>query len=313
MVYNMYLLLEGLPMFGNSRFVVAFLLLSIAVTGCSNSAETSSVIPSGRASLSGVSSRIVLGAYYLIIDPSAGSLLTAPMRTTCAHHDVLDQLLPPICDKCFFADIMAYDPYANAYTITLGLRNYSKYLVYDPRGVVVESTGYHLINPTGYFRMGSGGGPDPQRYGFIDFDSGLTKKMYPPGLFKEYTVQVGLPMEGKLTQIPFVIDACYPDNCREVYSLKHLSNSGSLNPSGGSLTVKCEVKDWQGDVSWVRVDATPIEGGWVNFAKTGQDTWQVVLTNSAGANSGTYHLELAAYSPNAKGIILYSYFDVKVN
>jgi hypothetical protein len=309
----MYLLLEGLPMHSNSRFIWAFLLLAILIAGCSNGAEVSTVLPSGEASIADGSSRIPLGAYDLIIDPSTLSLDVAPMRSIAVHYDVLDQLLPPICDKCFFANIEAYDPYSWAYTIKLGLRNYSMHIVYDPRGVVPEAAGYHLINPTGYFRMGSGSWPDPQRYGYVDFDSQLEKKMYPPGLFKEYSIQIGLPMGGKITQVPFLIDACYPDNCREVYSLKSLGNTGSLTPSGGSLTVKYEVKDWQDDISWVKINATPLQGCWVSFAKTAQDTWQAVLTNSVGAKSGTYHLEVGAYSPNAKGIILYSYVDVKVN
>jgi len=300
-------------MLRNSWLIWALILLAVIITGCSKGAGISSVLPSGEESITGSSSRVLLGAYNLKIDPSSLSLYVAPMRSIAAHYDVLDQLLPPICDKCFFADIEAYDPYGCAYTIKLGLRNYSKFVVYDPRGVVVEDDGYHLVNPTGYFRMGSGSGPDPQRYGYIDFDSGLEDRMYPPGLFREYTVQIGLPMQGKIIQIPFLIDACYPDNCREVYSLQPLGNTGSLNPLGGSLTVKYEVKDWQGDICWVKINATPLQGGWASFTKSGQDTWQAVLTNSAGAKSGTYHLEVGAYSPNARGIILYSYVDVKVN
>lgn len=290
-----------------------FLLLAFISAGCSGSVEQIPATPSGEISQSNDMGRFLFGAYDLIIDQAGPSVEVEPMRYTVGHFDVLKYLVPPLCDKCFFADIIAYDPYANAYSISIGIRNYSQWVVYDPRGVVVESTGYQLINPSGYFRIGPGGTPLPDLYGYIDIDSGLAGKMYPPGLFKEYDIVISLPLGGKLAHVPFIIDACYPDNCKEVYSMKHLGNTGSLTTSGGSLTVEYEVKDWQGDVIWMKVNANPLMGQWVSFTKTGPDTWEGTLTNSLGSPKGTYRLEAGAYSPNAKGIILYDYFDVIVN
>ncbi len=287
-----------------------FFALALCFAGCSDIHESPVTVP--PSALSGGSSRMILGAYNLILDPDGPSVDVEPIRVAAGHYDVLDYLLPPWCDKCFYADIVAYDPYANAFSLDISLRNYSMWVVYDARGVVVESTGYHIANPTGHYRIGPDGVPLPDLYGYIDLDSGLANRMYPPGLFKQYDVIICLPLGGKITKVPFVIDACYPDNCREVYYVQHTGNSGSLTQAGGSLTIKYNVRDWQDDVSWVKVNATPITGGWVSFAKTGPEKWEAVLTNSAHAAPGVYHLEMDAYSPNKQGIILYDYFEVTV-
>jgi hypothetical protein len=300
-------------MFINARLALIFILLAIIFTGCSSPAADP-VIPGTEAiPPSSEPLRLCLGAYNLLLDPSVPDVTAIPMRSAEKHFNIIPYILPPVCDKCFFPEIIAYDPYGNSYSMKLGLRNYSFYIVYDPRGIIPEAGGFHLINPSGHFKMDYGGPGTPPRYGYIDFDSGHPNRVYYPGTFKEYNLQIAVPEGMHIVQVPFLIDACYPDNCREVYAMEHTGSTGYLASTGGTLTLKYKIGDWQGDVYWVKVDATALDGGWVSFDKTGSDTWEADLHNSLGKGSGVYSLEVAAYSANSLGIVMIDYVDVDVN
>lgn len=297
----------------NVRLAIIILVLALTFAGCSNSSQSPPLPDSNTTQSSSEPSKVNFGAYNLILDPSIPDVWIEPMRAGEGHFDILKYLQPPFCDNCFITDIVAYDPYANAFTIKVGLRNYSFFLVYDPRGIICESTGYKIVNPSGYYKLPPPGVGIAPRYGYIDFDSGKANRKFPPGSFREYTFQIAVPFYEKLYHVPFLIEASYPDNCREVYDMEHAGNTGNLTWAGGNLTVKYTVKDWQDDVAWVKIDASKIDGGWVAMTNTGGDTWQCVLHNSLHKPQGTYRLEAAAYSANGEGRVIYDYFDVFVN
>ncbi len=294
------------------RFVVLLFILAFVLTACSASPDNPSMPDRISTDTVNAPEKLFFGTYNLVIDPSVPDVTIVPMRSGHAHLDILKYLLPPFCDICFYAEIEAYDPYANAYTLKLGLRNYSFHMVYDPRGIIAESSGYRIINPSGYYMLPGGIEPSAT-FGYIDFDSGLENRKYPPSTYREYYLQIAVPSYMSLYQVPFVIEVSYPENCREVYDMEHTGNNGYLNWGGGNLTVNYTVRDWQDDVSWVKVDATEIDGSWVTMSKTGSDTWQCVLHNLLHNPVGTYYLTATAYSPNGEGRIILDYFDVDVD
>jgi hypothetical protein len=293
------------------KFALTFLLLAISVTGCS-SRPIEMIDPIENAAQTAIDEgRISLGTYSVMIDTENMEATVLPKRQSAAHFDVLEFMLPPACYNCFAAHVIGYDPYGNSYSIKLGLRNYSTVIVYDPRGIVAEDEGYALINPSGYFRIDTGGMSQPLRFGYVDFKSELMNNMWCPGYYNEYTLAVSLPLGEKLYELDFTIDACYPSHCKEIYEMERISNTGSLSPSGGTMTVRYSVFDWQNDIYWVKINATPLDGGWITMTQQGS-SWRADLHNTLGKPTGMYHLEAAAYSPNARGIILYDYFDVYV-
>ncbi len=122
--------------------------------------------------------------------------------------------------------------------------------------------------------------------------------------------------------IDFAIDASWPDNCEEPYDLETFGYEGSIYPDDPDLDgidqgegiVYVEAFDWQGNVSIVSCDTTPITGGVTElYYNPVNERYEGTITDALDAPPGDYVCLLAAYSEDDLTLGLFNYITVIVD
>ena len=302
-------------------FAMAMVMLCLLATaGCSGTngdsvlpkPEDESIIQSPEKETQ--SERMLWGIWQFSYNESTSELTPIPLREAYAHFNVTPILLPPNCNDCIKTKVNSFDPVTLILDVDVTLRNPTKSIGYDVRGILYTNDyGHSLINAddwTGLWDITGGQTINP----FKAFAKSVEYRASAPGFEDTEKYLMYIPIPPHWEKITFAADASWPGNCKEPYSIENFIQVGTLYPLTTSETdIQVDVRDWQDDVNKVTLVAPTITGEtFTALQKVSVDTWGVLLTNKTGAGAGDYKVRLIANSTDSGDIALYDYVTISI-
>lgn len=257
--------------------------------------------------------RVVWGIWNISIDPETLEATIEPLRSAMEHIDVTSMVTPPNCTDCLGIQVLSVDPVTNIFYIKVSLKNPTKKLTgYDVRGTLLFPKGDNreLVNADDFTTIFDDSTP-PDINPFKAFAKNQPQRAFGPGkvYFEEYHILFPPPANLKVL---FVIDASWPENQEEVYTIDNFKLEGGVNECNSAEGwLYCDVNDWQSNVTDVTLDLKAIGGGVVPMQKVINKTYRYYLNNEAKNPAGTYKLLITANSQNTT-YALYDYYKLEI-
>ncbi len=258
---------------------------------------------------------LILGAWDVMIDVEAGTAEALPIRTAEAHFDVTVMIKPPKCYDCFQARNLSFDSDTKVLTVDIGFKNPSNITGYDIRGIVTEFGYMEFVNPDGYTDLlcTVPGELNP----FLAYDTGHGQREF-GGLQVHFeTMQIYNPMFPEFAPFTYLVEASWPDNCKEPYEVLYCGISNDLFSDGSnSPTLQIAARDWQDNVESVTADLAPVGGGIVSFSPNGAllDVWEADVSCAPGTPVGDYEVMVTAITapPFDQTAAMHNYITLRV-
>jgi hypothetical protein len=312
---------EAKPMVKIS-FIVPFLGLTLLLVGCSGG-NAGPIIPfsgnNGAPIHTGIntttddtSNHRLWGIWDISFDPVRKEIITNASRSSHPHYDITPMLLPPLCLDCLEMDLLEYQAPDNV-KINVTIKNPYSLSGYDIRGIVMSnSTELRLANADGWTSLWDDGGAvtiNP----FKAFAKGETQRKFAGEAKHEEEYDLYFTKFLDVWLATFVVDASWPENCKEPYEFAKFYQQTIYSIEGFSGYISIDVHDWQGDVTSVVLEAEEITGEQstplynLSHGSWKSDTWAVKLINDTGAAAGQYEVKFIAKSADS---VLESYYFV---
>jgi len=262
-----------------------------------------------------VSERVLWGLWNVTFDAAMMEVVIVPERNAQAHFNVTNMILPPACDDCFAITVNSFDPVTHILDADVTLRNPTPIGGYDVRGILhTNDYGHLLTNPddwTDYWDMPGGGEINP----FIAFAKDQPGRKFAGNTSHEENFQVFIPTPPAYFALTFAVDASFPTNCPEPYSISDFVQDGILYQfNTATVDLFVAVHDWQGDVNSVKLSSEDLIGsGFLDFELLAGPVWRATLTNTQGAPTGEYEVMIEADSGTPPSVPLYDFFTVTVS
>jgi len=311
-----------LPVKFNPRFTLVILMMLILV-GCSTNGANPLKPPiypatpnqTPDASISGNGShRVLWGIWGIRFEPDQMKLTLVPERDIQLHYDITTMLIPPACDNCLEIAVKSFDSLTRILDADVTLRNPYPIAGHDVRGILfTNDAGHELCNAddwTGYWDIPGGSNINP----FKAFAKQEPARIFAGGAEHVEKYLLSIPTPPQWGAIKFAVDASWPGNCKEPYSIENFTQLIPLyNVVDSSSTLEVDVQDWQNDVSKVTLVATAITGeSFTQFAHIGGSLWRLKLVNKTGAPAGDYEARLIATSTNSGSTALYDFATITI-
>jgi len=301
-----------------TKVILLLLLLIAAVTGCSGMSQAPNLPneePKEAGLNAGDSGRGILGTWALSVDPVTLRADIQPVRLAQAHYNVTDLVLPPVCYDCILIDVHGINHDTKILDVDVTLRNHFKKDVYDVRVIMQTSNaGYKLTNSDDWTKLWDYPGGDTLNP-FLAYAKDVEFRKFAIGAEHMRKALIWLPDTVDIPLIIFTIDASWPDNCLEPYTIDNFIQNGVLHSTIGSqVELFVDVYDWQNNANKVTLVATAITGEqFTQFAKYSGNTWRMILGNKTGAPPGQYKVRVIAAASDSATVALYDYFYVTVS
>jgi len=281
-----------------SKWFVLFILIcmTVLISACTGTHDPVQTLPvrlsDGDYSFEPAGpNRLVLGAWNILIDIENNTVEAVPLRTADFHFNVTPMITPPKCYDCFLAKNLSYDPVEMIVTVDIGFRNPSNITGYDVRGIITNFGTKELLNPDGYTDLF---GPTPGELNpFIAFDTGVGNREFPALTDQFETIQIFNPVWPSFQPLQYIVEASWPDNCKEPYEVIYGGTTGSLYNNGSNTqTLTLFARDWQTNIQGVSVDLAPIGGGIINLNPSPSipNAWQGPVSCGPGTPNNTYQV-----------------------
>ncbi len=261
------------------------------------------------------SQRVLWGIWNVMFDPVECKVTVEPARNLQVHFNITDMILPPACDDCFDVAIKGFNPVTRILDADITLRNPTPINGRDVRGILHTNDHGHLLkNPddwTGFWDAPGGGTINP----FIAFAKDEPYRVFAGHAEHTENFRVYIPKPPAYFAITFAVDASWPGNCKEPYSIEDFIQEGQLLPTGGSsVDISMTVLDWQNDDKLAQISVPEIIGpDWADFNSLGGGQWELNLVNSEAAPPGDYEALIRVTSENVEGTYLYDYVTITVS
>ncbi len=298
---------------------VFFLLLTIILigSGCSSTGlDENSVSPdiTQETAHSSGSGHMLWSIWNLAFDPATGEISMLPSRDLLAHFDVTDFVTPPACNDCVKPYVNSYNPGTHILDVDVALRNPGAIPGRDVRGILyTNEAGHELLNPDGWtplYDIPGGGTLNP----FKAFAKSEPSRVFASGAEHSENYLIRIPTPPKWNAITFAVDASWPGNCKEPYSIDNFHQEKLFNTDYENAEITVDVADWQDDVTKVTLVATQINGeSFSQFAPVSGSTWHLFIKNTENAPPGDYQVRVIASSPNPANVAMYQYFTLNVD
>ncbi len=283
---------------------LAILITVLAITGCSGNRNSpvESDIPGGltKAPAESHSRRVLWGIYDICLDVTNLTAEVIPLRTTDVHFNITPMVVPPACSDCVAMKINSFNPSTRIMDMDITLKNPTAVSGHDVRGILYTNDyGHELRNADDYTVLWDIPGGH-QNNPFKAFAKESPNRVF-AGL-EQHTENylVYIPVPPKYEKIKYAVDASYPGNCKEPYSIDNFTQEEILNSVGSHGLVTVQVHDWQGDTNHVTLLATDItDVPTISMTYQGDDTWTTDLVNDKGVGAGTYPAEISSTSANS--------------
>jgi len=303
------------------EFQVLIICLILALSlGCSGNAGnlvqplegTSSAI----ADTDSNSQRQLWGMWDINFDTDKLEATAIPLRDLQAHFDVTQMIIPPACNDCLTININSFNPVTRILDADVTLRNPTPLNGKDVRGILyyIDKYGHILTNPddyTTYWHI-----PDSNPYNpFKAFAKDQPNRTFAGLAQHTEKYLVYIPIPPAYFGITYAVDASWPGNCREPYSIDNFIQETDLyNYQGSKCMVSVDVYDWQNDVNAVQIFAPDIENSfYINMYHSTGNTWTAEVTNDMNdITVGDHNALIIATSQNSGEISLVDMVTIKV-
>jgi hypothetical protein len=247
----------------------------------------------------------LMGYWSVSFDPETLEATVEPQRHPTAHIKASELLPAPEFDVTLF------DPANGIVGVEITITNPYPVNAYDLRGILFTDEKRHkLLNPDGWtplFDIEGGGFINP----FKAFAKDESNRIFAGPI--QHTEYYEIYFPGALYVPDFGIDASFPDNCNEPYSIENFTQNVLFDEIGSDAMVEVDVLDWQDDCDQVIMMAPNITGEpFTYFSHQGDNTWEMLMTNGAGIEPGTYDVLIIATSTNSASLALYDYVEVVI-
>jgi len=294
-------------------FLQLFIVLAVAVViGCSSS-SSNAVLPGGDSDILNInqneitkeeSGRELWGVWRMKFDFEAGSVAVEPIREV-THYQIRSLLVPSI-------HINSFNPVTQIVDVNVTFNNVYQLDGYDVRLIIyTDNKGHLLLNAddwTSLFDAAGGESINP----FKAYAKDKTGRKFARGTIEMENLLIYLP--NLEPSVYFAIDASWPSNCKEPYSIENFSQDRLFDTPSSSAEISVDVLDWQNDVSFVKIscpEVTGVQNIGLNHA-TG-NTWSLIMTNQTGAQLGEYPAIIHAVSSNSSSLYLYEKVNIIIS
>ena len=262
------------------------------------------------------SQRQLWGMWDIYLDTENLVATAVPARDIQAHFNITQMVTPPACNDCIKLIVNSFDPVTRILDVDVTLRNPSSMSARDVRGILYyfDKYGHELTNYddcTTYWLL-----PDSNPYNpFKAFAKDQPKRTF-AGL-AQYTEKylIYIPIPPDYSHITYAVDASWPGNCREPYSIENFIQENDLYDYYGSkCQVSVDVLDWQNDVDAVQIFAPNIVYlGYVDMSHSAGNTWTAEVTNEMNdITIGDHNALVIATSANSGETPLVDIVRIKV-
>ncbi len=261
-----------------------------------------------------VSERVLWGLWNITCELGEMKFDVEPVRNLQAHYNITNMIVPPACDDCFSIAVNSFDPVTRILDADVSLRNPTPIGGKDVRGILHTNDYGHLItNPddwTAYWDMPGGDTINP----FIAYSKDDPNRVFPGNTELTENYLVYIPKPPAYFAITFAVDASWPGNCKEPYSIENFIQDGPLYPvDGSSCNIYVDVLDWQDDVDAVQISVPEITGtDFVDMSFDSGNTWTLLLSNNEVAQVGDYDAMIIATSANSDDTKLYDFVTIAI-
>lgn len=314
-------------MLNATQTILAFVIIVMFTLGCSGTG-INPLTPAGNPGdeISGittdnpdpirepVSERVLWGLWNLTFELGEMKIDIEPVRNLQAHFNITNMIIPPACDDCFSIAVKGFDPVTRILDADVTLRNPTSIGGKDVRGILHTNDYGHLITNaddwTAYWDMPGGDTINP----FIAYSKDDPNRVFPGNTELTENYLVYIPKPPAYFAITFAVDASWPGNCKEPYSIENFIQDGPLYPlDGASCNIYIDVIDWQDDVDAVQISVPEITGtDFVDMSLDSGNTWTLQLTNNEVAQVGEYDAMITATSANSDDTKLYDFVTVSI-
>ena len=204
--------------------------------------------------------------------------------------------------------INSFDPVTGIVDVDATISNPYAIDAYDIRLIIyTDNIGHMLKNPDDWTDLYD----NPQ--GWIINPFKAYAKDQPNRIFSgpvQYTENLQIYLPGGNPSVTYAIDASYPSNCEEPYSIDSFSHDILYDTPGAEANSSVCVYDWMDDINSVFLYCPAITGvDLVAFAHDSGDVWNITLTNNTGAAQGQY---MGVILANSGGLTLYDVVAITV-
>jgi len=239
----------------------------------------------------------LFGYVNIAYDRQTGELMITENRSALAHFNVKPFILPPNCYDCLKIKLTGVDPFTQTYTFSIGLKNNTSLTAYDIRGIVMLDPvkNHQLLNADGYTPFWDDG-LQPLINPFKAYATDQLNRVFGPGTTHKAEFQLYVPTGD--FNIDFAVDASWPGNCKEPYEIVPPATMPKFDEEGKkSVNVDVIVKDWQGDIEGVWIDATAMGfPSLMPLSPISPDTYRATFGNIYLMPPGYYGLRIDAKS-----------------
>jgi hypothetical protein len=292
-----------------SRAVFLSLVLCLVmIAGCSQSRSpvtTESTPDSGLPVISPPaenSNHNLLGIWTVDFYPESDIYSISNDRFSSQHFNVTSLIPAP------GILIRSYNPATHILDVDVTITNPYPIDVYDVRLIIYTDSIGHLLlnydNHTSLYDIPGGEIINP----FKAYAKDAANRKFAGQTQNTENVQLYLP-SGNM-QVRFAIDASFPGNCEEPYAISGFVMDKLFSDTGSKANVAVDVKDWQDNVSFIKLYCPSICGSTLVSLLQQQDflpeRWEGTILNSNIAPVGSYPGYIIAGSDNSGNIWLYS-------
>jgi len=283
----------------------------IAIIGCS-SGKVTPVEPVSPDSQIPVASdngnHELLGIWTAYIDVDSLTATVEPNREAMAHFNVKPYLPAPRIT------VKEWDPSKQLITVDVGVNNNSSLTGYDFRLIIFTDTvGHALMKPdnwTNLYDIPGGDNINP----FRAYCKEMKHRVFETETSQTEEIIVKLP--GGNPYVTFAMDASYPGNCVEPYSITSFTQEKLLSTTGSTASIGVDIFRWnQFSTVTASLFCTPlltIEGS-ASFSFDTGDHYIGTLTNITGAPAGQYSGLIRAQTNLSPKTGLYRYVTITVS
>ena len=253
------------------------------------------------------------GMWDIAIDLTRLTATPRLLRNVQAHYDITLNILPPACDDCLKWNILGFNPSTHILNVDVTLRNPYAISGRDVRGILyTNSAGHLLVNAdswTGLYDIAGGDTINP----FKAFAKAEVNRTFAGLAEHTENYRVYIPTPPQYAAVKFAVDASWPGNCKEPYSIQNFTQGILYNTGDEQAMITVDVHDWQNDVNKVTLAAANITGqSFMQLYKVSGDTWGLYIKNSAGASPGQHRIRFIATSTDSGATPLYHYVDLTI-
>ncbi len=292
-------------------FLSTCLVLLLLILGCSGK-STVPTSPSSPADdlpfiaameINDSPGHCLAGYWGISIDTEELTATIEPQRHPTAHM-CLSGLLTPLITG------ISFNPNG---TLDVDITIINPYPVngYDLRGIMFLDNTFSLWNPDDWTSLCDT--PDGPFFNpFRAYAKDEPNRIF--AAYAEHTETYQIYFPDQTAYVGFGIEASYPGNCEEPYSIENFTQEVLFDEVGSEAIVEIDILDWQDDVNQVILMAQNITNeAFTMFTGKVNETWSTTLVNNAGIGPGDYEALIVAFSDGSGGLAHYDWAKITIS